>query len=232
MSGRFITMMFGLCGSALAIYHTAKPERKKVVDGLMLSAALTSFLTGITEPLEFIFLFVAPMLYVIHDVLDGLAFMMADIFNITVGQTFSGGFIDYLLFGVLQGNEKMNFLWVIPIGIVWFVLYYVIFRYLITKFNFKTPGREDEGVTETVEATDRAKMIIQALGGKENIDVVDCCATRLRVTLNSDKAVDKTMLTSTEARGVIQKGNGVQVIYGPHVTTIKNEVEELLENDK
>lgn len=232
MSGRFITMMFGLCGAALAIYHTAKPERKKVVGGLILSAALTSFLTGITEPLEFIFLFVAPMLYVIHDVLDGLAFMMADIFNITVGQTFSGGFIDYLLFGVLQGNEKMNFLWVIPIGIVWFVLYYVIFRYLITKFNFKTPGREDEGVTETVEATDRAKMIIQALGGKENIDVVDCCATRLRVTLNSDKAVDKTMLTSTEARGVIQKGNGVQVIYGPHVTTIKNEVEELLENDK
>lgn len=232
MSGRFITMMFGLCGAALAIYHTAKPERKKVVGGLMLSAALTSFLTGITEPLEFSFLFVAPMLYVIHAVLDGLAFMMADIFNITVGQTFSGGFIDYLLFGVLQGNEKTNFLWVIPIGIVWFVLYYVIFRYLITKFNFKTPGREDEGVTETVEATDRAKTIIQALGGKENIDVVDCCATRLRVTLNSNKAVDKTMLTSTEARGVIQKGNGVQVIYGPHVTTIKNEVEELLENDK
>ena len=232
MSGRFITMMFGLCGSALAIYHTAKPERKKVVGGLMLSAALTSFLTGITEPLEFSFLFVAPMLYVIHAVSDGLAFMMADIFDITVGQTFSGGFIDYLLFGVLQGNEKTNFLWVIPIGIVWFVLYYVIFRYLITKFNFKTPGREDEGVTETVEATDRAKMIIQALGEKENIDVVDCCATRLRVTLNSDKAVDKTMLTSTEARGVIQKGNGVQVIYGPHVTTIKNEVEELLENDK
>ncbi|MFK3831998.1 PTS transporter subunit EIIC [Staphylococcus saprophyticus] len=232
MSGRFITMMFGLCGAALAIYHTAKPERKKVVGGLMLSAALTSFLTGITEPLEFSFLFVAPMLYVIHAVLDGLAFIMADIFNITVGQTFSGGFIDYLLFGVLQGNEKTNFLWVIPIGIVWFVLYYVIFRYLITKFNFKTLGREDEGVTETVEATDRAKTIIQALGGKENIDVVDCCATRLRVTLNSDKAVDKTMLTFTEARGVIQKGNGVQVIYGPHVTTIKNEVEELLENDK
>lgn len=221
MSGRFITMMFGLCGAALAIYHTAKPERKKVVGGLMLSAALTSFLTGITEPLEFIFLFVAPMLYVIHDVLDGLAFMMADIFNITVGQTFSGGFIDYLLFGVLQGNEKTNFLWVIPIGIVWFVLYYVIFRYLITKFNFKTPGREDEGVTETVEATDRAKMIIQALGGKENIDVVDCCATRLRVTLNSDKAVDKTMLTSTEARGVIQKGNGVQVIYSHMLLPLK-----------
>ena len=232
MSGRFITMMFGLCGAALAIYHTAKPERKKVVGGLMLSAALTSFLTGITEPLEFSFLFVAPILYVIHAFLDGLAFMMADIFNITVGQTFSGGFIDFLLFGVLQGNSKTNFLWVIPVGIIWFMMYYVIFRFLITKFNFKTPGREDETATETVEVTDRAKTIIQALGGKENIDVVDCCATRLRVTLNSDKEVDKAMLTATQARGVIQKGNGVQIIYGPHVTTIKNEVEVLLENEK
>ncbi|WP_039067462.1 PTS transporter subunit EIIC [Staphylococcus shinii] len=231
MSGRFITMMFGLCGAALAIYHTAKPERKKVVGGLMLSAALTSFLTGITEPLEFSFLFVAPLLYVIHAFLDGLAFMMADVFNITVGQTFSGGFIDFLLFGVLQGNSKTNFLWVIPIGIIWFIMYYFIFRFLITKFNFKTPGREDEVTTEAVEVTDRAQTIIKALGGKENIDVVDCCATRLRVTLNTDKEVDKSMLSATQARGVIQKGNGVQVIYGPHVTTIKNEVEALLENE-
>ncbi|PKI13697.1 PTS glucose transporter subunit IIB [Staphylococcus shinii] len=231
MSGRFITMMFGLCGAALAIYHTAKPERKKVVGGLMLSAALTSFLTGITEPLEFSFLFVAPLLYVIHAFLDGLAFMMTDVFNITVGQTFSGGFIDFLLFGVLQGNSKTNFLWVIPIGIIWFIMYYFIFRFLITKFNFKTPGREDEVTTEAVEATDRAQTIIKALGGKENIDVVDCCATRLRVTLNTDKEVDKSMLSATQARGVIQKGNGVQVIYGPHVTTIKNEVEALLENE-
>lgn len=231
MSGRFITMMFGLCGAALAIYHTAKPERKKVVGGLMLSAALTSFLTGITEPLEFSFLFVAPLLYVIHAFLDGLAFMMADVFNITVGQTFSGGFIDFLLFGVLQGNSKTNFLWVIPIGIIWFIMYYFIFRFLITKFNFKTPGREDEVTTEAVEVTDRAQTIIKALGGKENIDVVDCCATRLRVTLNTDKEVDKSMLSATQARCVIQKGNGVQVIYGPHVTTIKNEVEALLENE-
>ncbi len=197
----------------------------------MLSAALTSFLTGITEPLEFSFLFVAPLLYVIHAFLDGLAFMMADVFNITVGQTFSGGFIDFLLFGVLQGNSKTNFLWVIPIGIIWFIMYYFIFRFLITKFNFKTPGREDEVTTEAVEVTDRAQTIIKALGGKENIDVVDCCATRLRVTLNTDKEVDKSMLSATQARGVIQKGNGVQVIYGPHVTTIKNEVEALLENE-
>ena len=230
MSGRFITMMFGLCGAALAIYHTAKPERKKVVGGLMLSAALTSFLTGITEPLEFSFLFVAPVLYVIHAFLDGLAFMFADILNITIGQTFSGGFIDYLLFGILQGNAKTNFLWVIPIGIVWFILYYIIFRFCITKFNFKTPGREEGEAAETVEATDRAKTIIQGLGGKENIDVVDCCATRLRVTLKTNQDVDRKVLESTEARGVIQKGNGVQIVYGPHVTTIKNEVEELLDS--
>lgn len=232
MSGRFITMMFGLCGAALAIYHTAKPQHKKVVGGLMLSAALTSFLTGITEPLEFSFLFVAPILYVIHAFLDGLAFMMADVFNITIGQTFSGGFIDFLLFGVLQGNAKTNFLWVIPIGIVWFILYYIIFRFLINKFNFKTPGREAETTTETVETTERAKTIIEGLGGKENIEIVDCCATRLRVTLKSDAPINKQLLNSTEARGIIQKGNGVQIVYGPHVTTIKNEVEELLDSEQ
>nr|WP_207754641.1 PTS transporter subunit EIIC [Staphylococcus lugdunensis] len=229
MSGRFITMMFGLCGAALAIYHTAKPQHKKVVGGLMLSAALTSFLTGITEPLEFSFLFVAPVLYLIHAFLDGLAFMMADIFNITVGQTFSGGFIDYILFGVLQGNDKTNYLWVIPIGIVWFVLYYVIFRTLITVFNFKTPGREDKEAQHTVAATERAETIVQGLGGKENIEVVDCCATRLRVTLKDGDLLDKSTLLKTDAKGVIVRGNGAQIVYGPHVTTIKNEVEELLE---
>jgi PTS system maltose and glucose-specific IIC component len=231
MSGRFITMMFGLCGAALAIYHTAKPEHKKVVGGLMLSGALTSFLTGITEPLEFSFLFVAPVLYIVHALLDGLAFMMADIFNITIGQTFSGGFIDFLLFGVLQGNSKTNYLLVIPIGIVWFILYYVIFRVLIVKLNLKTPGREDKAAVQQVDTTDRAKTIVEGLGGKENIEVVDCCATRLRVTLKSNDAVDKEKLESTDARGVVQKGNGVQVIYGPHVTVIKNEVEELLEQN-
>lgn len=228
MSGRFITMMFGLCGAALAIYHTAKPEHKKVVGGLMLSAALTSFLTGITEPLEFSFLFVAPILYFIHAVLDGLAFMMSDLFNITIGQTFSGGFIDYLLFGVLQGQSKTNYLLVIPIGIVWFGLYYVIFRVLITKFNFKTPGREDAESVQMVSATDRAATIIDGLGGVENIALVDCCATRLRVTINNGELVNEQLLKTTDAKGIIVKGNGVQVVYGPHVTTIKNEVEEAL----
>ncbi|MBF7016233.1 glucose-specific PTS transporter subunit IIBC [Staphylococcus durrellii] len=231
MSGRFITMMFGLCGAALAIYHTAKPEHKKVVGGLMLSGALTSFLTGITEPLEFSFLFVAPVLYIVHAFLDGLAFMMADIFNITIGQTFSGGFIDYLLFGVLQGNSKTNYLLVIPIGIIWFILYYIIFRVLIVKFNFKTPGREDKASVQQVDTTDRARTIVEGLGGEQNIEVVDCCATRLRVTLKSNDLVDKEKLESTDARGVVQKGNGVQVIYGPHVTVIKNEIEELLEHN-
>lgn len=228
MSGRFITMMFGLLGAALAIYHTAKPEKKKVVGGLMLSAALTSFLTGITEPLEFSFLFVAPLLYVVHAILDGLAFMMADIFNITVGQTFSGGFIDFILFGVLQGQAKTNYLWIIPIGLVWFTLYYVIFRFLITKFNFKTPGREEEATVETVAKSERAQMIIEGLGGADNIEVVDCCATRLRVTLKDGALVDENKIKATESRGIIQKGNGVQIVYGPHVTAIKNEVEEAL----
>lgn len=230
MSGRFITMMFGLLGAALAIYHTAKPEKKKVVGGLMLSAALTSFLTGITEPLEFSFLFVAPLLYVVHAIFDGLAFMMADIFNITVGQTFSGGFIDYILFGVLQGNSKTNYLLVIPIGILWFILYYITFRFLITKFNFKTPGREDTEAVETVDVSERAKTIIEGLGGKNNIDTVDCCATRLRVTINDPEKFNESLIQSTESRGVVKQGTGVQIIYGPHVTTIKNEVEEALEN--
>lgn len=231
MSGRFITMMFGLCGAAFAIYQTAKPDRKKVVGGLMLSAALTSFLTGITEPLEFSFLFVAPILYLIHAFLDGLAFMMADIFNITIGQTFSGGFIDYLLFGVLQGNAKTNFLLVLPIGVIWFLIYYFIFKYLIVKFNFKTPGREDESMIDEVDPSERAVTIIKGLGEAENIDTVDCCATRLRITLKDNALIDESMIMTTGAKGIIQKGNGIQIIYGPHVTNIKNDIEVLLSSN-
>lgn len=230
MSGRFITMMFGLLGAALAIYQTAKPQHKKVVGGLMLSAALTSFLTGITEPLEFSFLFVAPVLYVIHAIFDGLAFMMADIFNITIGQTFSGGFIDYILFGVLQGESKTNFLYVIPIGIVWFFLYFFTFKFLIKKFNFKTPGREDKEVATISNKTELAEKIVQGLGGSNNIDVLDNCATRLRVTLKDGQKVDEDLLKQIGARGVILKGNGAQVIYGPQVNNIKLQVEDYLED--
>lgn len=230
MSGRFITMMFGLIGAALAIYHTAKPENKKKVFGLMLSAALTSFLTGITEPIEFSFLFIAPILYVIHAFFDGLAFMMAHMFEITIGQTFSGGFIDFILFGILQGNAKTNWIIVPFIGAFWFALYYFTFRFAITKFNLQTPGREEESSENlgSISSSERAGSILDALGGKENITDLDCCATRLRVTVKDTSLVSKEKLNQTGAKGVILKGNGVQVIYGPHVTIIKNEVEELI----
>lgn len=229
MSGRFITMMFGLIGACLAMYHTAKPENRKRVAGLLISAALTSFLTGITEPIEFSFLFIAPVLYVIHAVFDGLAFMLAHMLHITIGQTFSGGFIDFILFGVLQGEAKTNWLFVPLVGIPWFFLYYFTFRFVITRFNFKTPGREDVTVqSEQMAAGERPAQVIAALGGKENIVELDCCATRLRVTLHDGALIDEALLKETGARAVIRRGNGVQVIYGPHVTIIKNEVEEIL----
>lgn len=231
MSGRFITMMFGLIGATLAIYRTAKPQNKKIVAGLMGSAALTSFLTGITEPIEFSFLFIAPLLYVVHAFLDGIAFMMADIFQITIGQTFSGGFIDFILFGILQGDAKTNWILVPLIGIPWFFVYYFLFTFLIKKFNFKTPGREDEDLTaatSTGNASDRAQTIITALGGTDNLTTVDCCATRLRVSVRDSEIVDEALLKETGAKGVVIKGNGIQVIYGPHVTIIKNEITEIV----
>ncbi|MBD1575761.1 PTS transporter subunit EIIC [Vibrio sp. S11_S32] len=230
MSGRFITMMFGLMGAALAIYRCAKPEHKARVGGLMLSAALTSFLTGITEPLEFSFLFVAPILYFIHAIFDGLAFMLAHIFQITIGQTFSGGFIDFILFGVLQGESKTNWMMVPVIGVVWFFLYYFTFSFLIKKLNLKTLGREDEESSKVIDVSgaDRAILIVKHLGGSANIADVDCCATRLRMTLNDSSKVDESGLKATGAVAIVMKGNGVQVIYGPHVTIIRNELEELL----
>jgi PTS system maltose and glucose-specific IIC component len=230
MSGRFITMMFGLIGAAYAIYRTAKPENKKKVAGLMGSAALTSFLTGITEPLEFSFLFIAPPLYVLHAFFDGLAFMVAHILHITIGQTFSGGFIDFILFGVLQGNDKTNWLLVPVVGIVWFFLYYFSFSFFIKKFNLKTPGREEEGeaTTTLTNKSERAQVIIGALGGVENLENVDCCATRLRVTVKNEKNVNEDVLKKTGAKGVLSNGKGIQVIYGPDVTIIKNEIEEIV----
>lgn len=230
MSGRFITMMFGLPGAALAIYHCAKPKNKKIVAGILLSAALTSFLTGITEPLEFSFLFVAPLLYFVHAMFDGLAFMMADIFSITIGQTFSGGFIDFILFGILQGMDKTNWIYVIVVGIPWFFLYYFSFKFLIKRKNFKVLGREDDekSVTQVI-TTDRAKTIVDGLGGAANIDVVDCCATRLRVTVKDNLIINDDLIKQTGSKGIVKKGNGIQVIYGPQVTIIKNEIEEYLE---
>lgn len=229
MSGRFIMMMFGLVGASLAIYRAAKPENRKKVAGLLASAALTSFLTGITEPIEFAFLFIAPVLYLVHAIFDGLAFMLAHIFEITIGQTFSGGLIDFLLFGVLQGVDKTNWFMVPLIGIPWFFLYFFTFSFLIKKFNFKTPGRED--ASEQVAMTnksERAKTIISALGGQDNLDAVDCCATRLRITVKNADLVQDDVLKQTGAKGILKNGNGVQVIYGPDVTIIKNEITEIV----
>lgn len=240
MTGKFPFMMFGLPGAALAMYHTAKPSKKQVAYGLLFSAAFTAFLTGITEPIEFTFLFVAPILYVIHCVLAGLSFMLMQILGVAIGQTFSGGFIDYVLFGVLQGQAKTNFLMLLPVGVAYFFIYYFLFKTLILKMNLKTPGREDDD-EETKLYTradvnakkegkeDPSAMILEALGGKTNLDDVDACATRLRVTVKDVTLVNDAMLKATGASGVIKNGTGVQVIYGPKVSVIKSNLVEYID---
>lgn len=246
-SGEFIFMIFGLPGAALAMYHCAKPEKKKVAGGLLLSAALACMATGITEPLEFSFLFVAPALFVVQVILAGTAYMIAHILNIAVGLTFSGGLLDFFLFGILQGNEKTSWMRVIPVGILYFFLYYFIFKFMIKKFDFKTPGREDDDVETKlytkadVKARKEAQndgaasedamseAITKGLGGKKNISDVDCCATRLRCTVHDAARVSDDILKATGASGVVHKGNGVQVIYGPNVTVIKSNLEDYLE---
>lgn len=251
MAGKFPFMMFGLPGAALAMYTCAKPSKKKVAGSLLFSAALTAFLTGITEPLEFTFLFVAPLLYVVHAILAGLSFMLMHIFNVAIGMTFSGGLIDFILFGVMQGQEKTNWMMAIPIGIAYFIIYFFLFRFLIKKFNFKTPGREDDEEetklytrkdyneskadpkdqsVKQAAALETSALIVQGLGGVENIKNLDCCATRLRVTVDDPGKVDQAGLKETGAAGVVIKGTGVQVIYGPRVTVIKSEVEDYLDS--
>lgn len=243
-SGEFIFMIFGLPGAALAMYRQARPEKKKEAGGLLLSAALASMFTGITEPLEFSFLFVAPALFVVQVILAGTAYMIAHMLNIAVGLTFSGGLLDFFLFGILQGNEKTGWILVIPVGIIYFFLYYFIFSFMIRKFDFKTPGREADGVetqlfTKADYLAKNAKnagrdsdsvsaAITRGLGGKANINDVDCCATRLRCTVIDPGKVSDSVLKSTGATGVVRKGNGVQVIYGPNVTVIKSNLEDYL----
>lgn len=247
MAGKFPFMMFGLPGAALAMYQCAKPEKKKVAGGLLLSAALTAFLTGITEPLEFTFIFVALPMYVVHCVLAGLSFMLMHILNVGVGMTFSGGLIDLVLFGVMQGNAKTHWIWIVVVGLVYFVLYYFIFRFMIMKFDFKTPGRDDSEEVKLytradVNARDAASsnpaaaadpvsaLIVEGLGGASNLSDVDCCATRLRVTVKDAALVKNDVLKQSGASGVICKGNGVQVVYGPKVAVIKAKLEDYLEN--
>ena len=247
MAGKFPFMMFGLPGAALAMYQCAKPEKKKAAGGLLLSAALTAFLTGITEPLEFTFIFVALPMYAVHCVLAGLSFMLMHILNVGVGMTFSGGLIDLVLFGVMQGNAKTHWVWVVVVGAVYFVLYYIIFRFMISKFNYKTPGRDDaEEVKLYTRADVNARnadsgsvpagndpvsaLIVEGLGGAANLSDVDCCATRLRCTVKDAALVKQDVLKASGASGVICKGNGVQVVYGPKVAVIKAKLEDYLES--
>ena len=248
MAGKFPFMMFGLPGAALAMYQCAKPEKKKAAGGLLLSAALTAFLTGITEPLEFTFIFVALPMYAVHCVLAGLSFMLMHILNVGVGMTFSGGLIDLVLFGVMQGNAKTHWVWVVVVGAVYFVLYYIIFRFMISKFDYKTPGRDDaeevklytradvnarsaaSGSTATAGDDPVSALIVEGLGGADNLSDVDCCATRLRCTVKDVALVKQDVLKASGASGVICKGNGVQVVYGPKVAVIKAKLEDYLEN--
>ena len=255
-SGEFIFMIFGLPGAALAMYRCAKPEKKKAAGGLLLSAALACMFTGITEPIEFSFLFVAPMLFAVQVILAGSAYMVAHILNIAVGLTFSGGLLDLVIFGVLQGNAKTSWLRIIPAGIVYFLLYYVLFSFLIKKFDLKTPGREDDDEetklytkadvnarrTEAKEGESgsqaenskdsRSAAIAMGMGGRNNITSVDCCATRLRCSIADSSLVDEKLLKSTGAVGVIVKGQGIQIIYGPQVTVIKSELEAYLAEEQ
>ncbi len=250
MAGKFPFMIFGLPAAAFAMYKTARPEKKKVVGSLLLSAALTSMITGITEPLEFTFLFVAPLMYAVHCVLAGLSYMLMHILNVGVGMTFSGGLIDMTLFGVLQGNAKTHWIWIVVVGLIYAVVYYFVFYFMITKMNLKTPGREPDDVepklyrrsdvneakaAKAKGADKRASdvvsaMILKGLGGKDNLSDVDCCATRLRVTVNDASKVMDDMLKASGASGVIHKGNGVQVIYGPKVSVIKSDLEDFIDS--
>ena len=291
MSGKFPLMIFGLPGAALAMYRCADPGKRKEAGGLLLSAALTSMLTGITEPLEFTFLFVAPVLYGIHCVFAGAAYMLMHMCNVGVGMTFSGGLIDLFLFGILQGNAKTDWVRIVFVGIGYFIVYYFLFSFLIRRFDFKTPGREsgadevklytradvnarkqaeadgtsvhlsgngkgtensgqkdegkrrtgatghlDDGRTQTGAGTARtfgdamevSALITEGLGGKDNISDVDCCATRLRVTVHDEAKVDELLLKESGAAGVIRRGKGIQVVYGPRVTVIKSDLEDYL----
>lgn len=244
MSGKFVFMIFGLPAAAYAIYKTARPEKKKVVGGLLLSAALTSMLTGITEPLEFTFLFVAPAMYAVHCVLAGLAYMLMHILNVGVGTTFSGGVIDLTLFGILQGNEKTHWIWIVLVGLVYAVVYYFVFYFMIKKFDLQTPGREPDDIEpklyrrSDLESAKNEKssggndvvsaLILKGLGGKENLSDVDCCATRLRVTVKDRNLVKDRLLKESGASGVIHKGDGIQVVYGPQVSVIKSNLEDFI----
>lgn len=238
MTGKFPIMMFGLPGAALAMYHEAFDENKKKVSALLLSAALASFLTGITEPIEFSFLFLAPILFAIHCVFAGLSFMIMNLLNVKIGMTFSGGLIDFLLLGVLPNRTPWYF--VILFGLGLFVIYYIGFRFVIRKLNLKTPGREYEEL-ETIDEFDEfnikidlggeelAKKVLQALGGKNNIKYLDACITRLRITVKDLRKVQRIKLKSLGVAGLMTVGNNIQAIFGPQSEILKDQIKDIIE---
>lgn len=230
-TGKYPFMMFGLPAAAYAIYRNAKPERKKIVGGLMLSAGLTSFLTGITEPLEFSFLFVAPLLYVVHVLLAGSSFLVMHLLDVKIGMTFSGGFIDYILYGLLNW-DRTNALLVIPVGIVYAIIYYFLFSFVIKRFKLKTPGREDEE-TETKDSSVASLPfdVLNAMGGKKNIKHLDACITRLRVEVNEKSSVDVAALKALGASGVLEVGNNMQAIFGPKSDQIKHDILRIMSGE-
>lgn len=262
-AGRFATMMFGLPGACLAMYHCVPKGRRAKLMGLFLGVALTSFVTGITEPIEYMFLFVAPLLYVFHAFLDGLSFLIADLLQIRIGNTFSGGVIDFMLFGVFQGESRTHWLYVIPVGLLWFGLYYVSFRFFITKFNLKTPGRTDDDVAEANASEENADaavgstapsaaatangattagdkqaaaratsvQIIEALGGQDNLEDVDACITRLRVSVHDPAKVDKQALKNLGAVDVFEVAGGVQAVYGGKAVIYKSHINDIIGHD-
>ena len=242
-TGEFIFMIFGLPGAALAMYQCADSKNKKACGGLLLSAALTSMFTGITEPIEFSFIFVAPILFGVQVLLAGSAYMVAHILNITVGLTFSGGLIDFIMFGVLQGQSKTNWMMIIPVGIVYFLLYYIIFKYLIIKYNLKTLGRDGYQEITVFKNSEKSKdennpvdlqsvYVIKGLGGRSNFKELDCCVTRLRATILDMNKIDEGLLKQSGAAGVVCSGEVIQVIYGPRASIIKAKLEEYLENNR
>ena len=261
MAGKFPFMMFGLPAAALAMYHTAAPAKKKVVGSLLASAALTALLTGITEPIEFTFLFVAPVLYVVHCILAGLSYMLMGIFNVFIGMTFSGGLIDFTVFGLLPAGAgvKTNWLILVLVGIAYAVVYYFLFLFLIKKFNLKTPGRDeseevklyskadyqekagikqadineksDNKASKGNEIQENAPKVLAALGGEENIVSVDACITRLRVEVKDKANVNKDELKALGAAGVVEVGNGIQAIFGAKADAYKNEIKNILDID-
>lgn len=240
MSGKFPFMIFGLPAAAFAMYKTARPEKKQAVGGLLLSAALTSMLTGVTEPLEFTFIFTAPLMYAVHCVLAGLSYMLMHVLNVGVGMTFSGGVIDLTLFGILQGNAKTNWLWIVAVGILYAAVYYFLFYFMITKLKLKTPGREADGeetklytradMNRKTAEDNQSALILKGIGGRDNLSDLDCCATRLRLTVRNSELVQEALLKQSGASGVICKGNGVQIIYGPQVSVVKSRLEDYMEH--